>query len=77
MPLTKKIEKLQKKPKEERVRILIISVTAIMLLIIGLWLTTNKYLANKAKLKSVPGPASLLWQNIKSANFIFEVKNIF
>lgn len=72
MPFLEKLENLQNKPKQARIKILIISVVVIMMLIVVLWQTSSKYSPEDLETYQIPNPFNLLWENIKNLNIIFK-----
>lgn len=66
MGFLEKIEKIQQKPKSSRQKILILSVGAIMILIIVIWIQTMRLnfsaTENQFAAKDVAGPLKLLWE---------------
>lgn len=70
MGLLDKIEQLQKKPQQERKKILVVVMTISMSLIIGIWITSFQYSVSKDKTtEEAPKPFSLVWSSIKDSSY--------
>lgn len=59
MNIFEKMENLQQKPKHIKKRILTITVTIIMAIIIALWINDLKYSFKKEEKEKPPGPFSV------------------
>lgn len=64
MGILDRIEKLQKKPREIRERILALSVASIMILIVAVWIQTVRYNFSKGAAEPGENPVKVLWNAV-------------